>query len=59
MSRYFIGALFGVSFVLSIQASFAPPTPTLIGHECHGTGGDIWAMDESDFPPCDMIEENR
>lgn len=59
MSRYFIGALFGVSLLLGTQAALSPPLPKLIGHECHGTGGDIWAMDARDFPPCDLIEESR
>jgi hypothetical protein len=59
MTRYLIGALFGASLILSLQASYSPPMPKLIGHECEGSGGDLWAMDESDFPRCDMIEENR
>lgn len=33
------------------------PMPILIGHGCAGAGGDIWAMDESDFPTrCAQIE---
>lgn len=50
-----IGAFIGGLLVASIQ----PPTPRLIGHECHGSGGDLWAMEESDFPPCDAIEKSR
>ena len=34
------------------------PMPRLIGHGCDGAGGDVWAMDESDFPTsCQIIEE--
>lgn len=33
------------------------PMPRLIGHGCEMAGGDIWAMDESDFPTmCREIE---
>lgn len=33
------------------------PVPRLIGQGCLGSGGDLWAMDESDFPlPCERIE---
>lgn len=36
------------------------PTPRLIGRDCLGSGGDIWAMEESDFPTqCDSIERYR
>lgn len=36
------------------------PTPRLIGHDCLGSGGDLWAMEESDFPTqCDSIERYR
>lgn len=36
------------------------PTPRLVGHECLGSGGDLWAMEESDFPTqCDSIERYR
>lgn len=59
MFRYFVGAACGASLALSLQVCFSPPMPILIGHECEGSGGDLWAMDESDFPRCDMIEENR
>lgn len=33
------------------------PMPALIAHDCDGAGGDLWAMDESDFPTmCGAIE---
>jgi hypothetical protein len=35
------------------------PVPVLIGHYCAGAGGDLFAMEESDFPPCLAIERNR
>lgn len=35
-----------------------PVTPRLIGINCEGSGGDIWAMEKSDFPTdCQKIEE--
>lgn len=35
----------------------ADPMPRLIGVGCHGAGGDLWAMEESDFPTqCKVIE---
>ncbi len=37
----------------------AQPIPVLIGHDCAGSGGDLWAMQEDDFPPCAMIERNQ
>jgi hypothetical protein len=43
--------------MLALQAERAP-LPRLIGHGCYGTGGDIWAMEESDFPQCERIERN-
>lgn len=31
--------------------------PRLIGQGCEASGGDLWAMEESDFPtPCQRIE---
>jgi hypothetical protein len=63
MSRFVIGALAGVSLILSAQLAISqalPPVPRLIAHDCEGAGGDLWAMEESDFPNgCGMIEENR
>lgn len=33
------------------------PIPALIAHDCIGAGGDLWAMEESDFPTqCDSVE---
>lgn len=58
-----------IAIVLLIVAAFAfgratadlfpsKPVPRLIAHRCDGSGGDLWAMDESDFPtPCRDIEE--
>lgn len=34
------------------------PMPRLIGINCLGSGGDLWAMEESDFPTtCETIVE--
>lgn len=31
--------------------------PRLIGHNCQGAGGDVWAADDSDFPTmCESVE---
>lgn len=36
-----------------------PPVPRLIGHNCVNAGGDIWAMEEDEFPTeCEQIEAN-
>lgn len=43
---------------LSILLS-SPPMPRLIGHDCQNSGGDLWAMEESDFPACRQIERNQ
>lgn len=40
-----------------INQATQPIQPRLIAQGCLGAGGDIWAMDESDFPTdCDNIE---
>lgn len=45
--------------LVAIQFLYPPaPTPRLIGHGCANSGGDLWAMEESDFPECEMIERN-
>jgi hypothetical protein len=54
-----LGALAGALATLGLVALALPPVPRLIGHECAMTGGDIWAMEESDFPPCYAIERNK
>ena len=36
------------------------PYPRLIGRGCVGAGGDLWAMEESDFPStCAIIYEAK
>lgn len=48
------GMVTGINLV---QDCDTRPMPALIGHWCAGSGGDLWAMDESDFPtPCVDIE---
>lgn len=50
-----IGACtFGIILVHNL-----PPVPLLIGHGCMNTNGDIFAMNEDDFPPCEDIERNK
>jgi hypothetical protein len=39
------------------SASPAHPMPIWIAHGCEGAGGDLWAMDLSDFPTnCKVYE---
>ncbi len=57
--QFALGAAFGAILAIGAMWAALPPIPRLIGHECVGTGGDIWAMEESDFPMCYMIERNR
>lgn len=59
MRAYVIGALVGAMAMLGLVWLNLPPVPRLIGHECAMSGGDLWAMEESDFPPCYEIERNR
>lgn len=50
-----VGAVYGLG--LGVAVYKAEYVPTHIGIGCLGSGGDIWAMDESDFPlPCERIE---
>lgn len=60
-----LGALAVAAFLLgqlSVLEDGAPPhtvAPMWIGHDCEGAGGDVWAMDLSDFPTrCKEIERN-
>lgn len=47
------------AFQLGRMAEHEPrPVPVLIGHGCQNGGGDLFAFEESDFPPCELIELN-
>lgn len=47
----------GLLFSAEARRQEERPIPRLIGHDCLGSGGDLWAMEESDFPtPCEEIE---
>lgn len=49
-----VWAGYGAASVLVMEAG-----PRLIGHECEGAGGDLWAAEESDFPTtCGAIERS-
>lgn len=39
------------------SASPARPMPVWIAHGCEGVGGDLWAMDLSDFPTTCKVYE--
>lgn len=55
-----LGAMAMAAAICDIRHSVESPMPRLIGHDCLGSGGDIWAMEESDFPtPCGTIEPYR
>lgn len=61
MKRFLCGWAFGALVVAILWAPIESPrqrvVPLLIGHDCIGAGGDVWAMDESDFPTsCEEIE---
>lgn len=56
-----LGMLAGIGFM----ALFSPisagraPVPVLIAHDCPDSGGDLFAMNEDDFPyGCKAIEAN-
>jgi hypothetical protein len=57
--RQFVLCFLAALLAILIYRQLEPPVPRLIGHDCGG-GGDVWAMEESDFPtPCRMIERNE
>lgn len=50
-------ALALVSLAIAASAQCNTVQPRLIAQGCEGAGGDLWAMDESDFPTdCENIE---
>lgn len=51
--------LLGAAVGILITIHNLPPVPYLIGHGCMNTNGDIFAMHEDDFPPCEDIEANK
>lgn len=56
---FLLGWGLGGLFVLAVMTTAANnhPTPRLIAQGCLGSGGDLWAMEESDFPTqCEHIE---
>lgn len=55
-----LGAMAMAAAIRDSRHSVESPMPRFIGHDCLGSGGDIWAMEESDFPtPCGVIEPYR
>ena len=62
--REFILGMFAGALALGVGQVYngAPATvqPRLIAQGCEGAGGDLWAMDKSDFPTqCEHIERWR
>jgi hypothetical protein len=51
-----VGALFFGMFALYTVHT---KVPRLVGYECLGTSGPIYANEEDDFPPCLAIEAYR
>ncbi len=48
--------LYAYSVIVSVVTP--DPVPRLIGINCAGSGGDLWAVEESDFPTqCERIEK--
>lgn len=48
-----------LSYAVDLSAANGP-VPNLIGIGCDQSGGDLWAMEESDFPTdCDKIEKYK
>jgi len=51
-----IGLFIG-HIIADIYLAHERPMPRLIAQGCQGAGGDLWAMEESDFPTnCQNIE---
>lgn len=59
MRQLLTGLVMGAALTATTAYVMVPPIPPLIGHDCFDSGGDLFAFDESDFPACGMIEENR
>ncbi len=64
MKHYLTGLATGITLALAMtslaSSNAAPVTPRLIAHDCWNSGGDLFAMEVSDFPAgCGMIERNR
>lgn len=52
--------ILALALFLLIAIVANPQPPRFIGIGCEGSGGDIWAMEESDFPTnCKIIEEYK
>lgn len=58
IARHLLSALLGAAAAVALIHATLPPVPRLIGHHCQDSGGDLFAMEESDFPHCEMIERN-
>lgn len=56
---HILSAALGAVAAVAVVHATMPPVPRLIGHYCQDSGGDLWAMEESDFPHCEMIERNQ
>lgn len=59
IARHLLSALIGAVATMAAISATMPPVPRLIGHYCQDSGGDLWAMEESDFPHCELIERNQ
>ena len=58
--------LLGCAMAIMLMLAFSSrenskaPQPTLIAHGCPDAGGDLFAMNEDDFPyGCESIERNQ
>lgn len=49
--------LWGATMAILLQR--ADDRPRLIGYNCEGATGELFANSESDFPECERIERNR
>lgn len=54
MKPLIFAALAVIGFAVAVDSA----RPRLIGYQCQGTAGAIYANEESDFPLCKRIESN-
>lgn len=55
---YFIWLLVMAAFLTDAGIrAFYDSQPRLVGHGCVGTNGPVYANEEDEFPPCEIIEE--
>lgn len=53
------GLIVGAVIMGAVHHVNATPMPPLVGRDCQGASGPLFAFEESDFPICQTIEARR